>query len=295
MTAVDMREEEVPAEPSRWRRAAIVLRRNPMFTLGLCLSLAIILLAVFAPWIAPYPGDAGSVVRFQVRLRPPSEQFVFGTDLVGRDVFSRVLMGARISLTIAFAVVILAAVIGVPLGVVAAFWGGFPGAAIMRVNEIFLAIPSLVFVLVVSAFLTPSLPTTIIAISLAWWTWYARLAYGEVISLKHRQFVDAARVAGASGWRIALGEILPNLSGVLIVKITVDLGYVILLGAALGFLGLGVQPPDPELGFMVAQGREQLPRAWWLVTFPGLFIVVTVAAFNLLGDGLTDLLERRSD
>ena len=163
----------------------------------------------------------------------------------------------------------------------------------MRINEVFLAIPSLVFVLAVAALLGPSLPVVIAAIALAWWTWFARLAYGEALHIKEEQFVEAAQVSGAKGLRIAFGEILPNLTSVLIVKITLDIGYVILLGAALGFLGLGVQPPDPEWGIMVAEGRDQLPNAWWLTTFPGLAIFITVVGFNLLGDGLNDLLGAR--
>lgn len=278
---------------SRWRVAAETLRRSPLSIAGLVIVLAVVLVALFAPWIAPYPEDAGATVNFAQRLKPPSWEHWFGTDIVGRDVLSRVIVGSRISLVIAFCVIALAVLIGVPLGIIAAYWGGWLGGVIMRVNEVFLAIPSLVFVLAVSALLGPSLPVVIAAISLAWWTWYARLAYGEVLSLKQEQFVEAAQVSGASGLRVAFGEILPNLSSVLIVKITLDIGYVILLGAALGFLGLGVQPPDPEWGIMVAEGRDQLPDIWWLTTFPGLAIFVTVIGFNLLGDGLNDIFGAR--
>ena len=278
---------------SRWRVAAETIRRSPLSLAGLVIVLAVVVIAVFAPWIAPYPDDAGATVNFARRLKPPSWDHWFGTDIVGRDVLSRVIVGARISLVIAFCVIALSVLIGVPLGVIAAYWGGWLGGTIMRVNEVFLAIPSLVFVLAVSALLGPSLPVVIAAISFAWWTWYARLAYGEVLSIKQEQFVEAARVSGASGLRIAFGEILPNLSSVLIVKITLDIGYVILLGAALGFLGLGVQPPDPEWGIMVAEGRDHLPDVWWLTTFPGLAIFFTVVGFNLLGDGLNDILGAR--
>jgi peptide/nickel transport system permease protein len=274
-------------------RVAAALRKSPLTVVGFAICLGFVALAAFAPWIAPYPEDAGAVVKFQQRLQPPSPEHWFGTDLVGRDVLSRIVMGARISLVTAVAVIVLAALIGVPLGVIAAYRGGWPGASIMRVNEVFLAIPSLVFVLVVSSLMRPSLPVTIFAIALAWWTWYARLAYGEVLSIKEEQFVDAARTSGASDMRIAFGEILPNLTSVLTVKITLDLGYVILLGASLGFLGLGPQPPVPEWGTMVAEGREQLPDAWWLTTFPGLAVVAAVVGFNLFGDGLNDILGGR--
>ena len=281
--------KEVPA----WRIAFETLRQSPLSMIGLFIVLAVIVLAFFGPWIAPFPDDAGATVNFAERLQPPSWKHWFGTDIVGRDVLSRVIVGTRISMIIAFFVIVLAVLIGVPIGIIAAYWGGWLGNVLMRINEVFLAIPSLVFVLAVAALLGPSLPVVIASISLAWWTWFARLAYGEALHLKEEQFVEAAQVSGASGLRIAFGEILPNLTSVLIVKVTLDIGYVILLGAALGFLGLGVQPPDPEWGIMVAEGRDQLPNAWWLTTFPGLAIFVTVIGFNLLGDGLNDLLGAR--
>lgn len=272
------------------RRSWHLLRRNPLSLLGGALCLAIVLLAVLAPVIAPFPEDAGPVVKFQQRFQGPSLRHWFGTDEVGRDVLSRVLIGSRISLIIAFSVVPLAALIGVPLGLIAGYWGGWTDALIMRFNEVFLAIPSVVLVLAVSALLGPSLIVTIIAISMAWWTWYTRLAYGEVLSIREEQFVEAARTTGASSLRIAFSEILPNLTDILIVKFTLDIGYAILLGAALGFLGLGVQPPAPEWGTMVAAGREYLPRSWWLTAFPGLAVFVTVLSFNLFGDGLRDIM-----
>lgn len=276
-----------------YTRTLNLLKTSPLSLIGLVICVALMICALFAPWVAPYPEDAGTVVKFDQRLMAPTWEHWAGTDIVGRDVLSRIIMGAQVSLLTAVSVILLSALVGVPLGVIAGYWSGWPGESIMRVNEVFLAIPSLVFVLVVSALLGPNLIVTIFAISLAWWTWYARLAYGEVLSLKEEQFVDAARTSGAGGLRIAFGEILPNLASVLIVKTTLDLGYVILLGASLGFLGLGPQPPAPEWGTMVADGREQLPDAWWLTTFPGLAIFIAVVGFNLLGDGLNDLLGGR--
>lgn len=278
----------IPDNP--WINSLRKVRRSPMTMIGVVMCLMIIFLAAFAPLVAPYPEDAGRVVKFKQRLQAPSQEHWFGTDMVGRDVLSRVLVGSRISLIMAISVLLASTLIGVPLGLVAAYWGGPLETVIMRVNEIFLAIPSLVFVLVVSALAGPSLIMSIFAISLAWWTWYARLTYGEVISIKKEQFVEAAVTSGASKLRIAFSEILPNIYGLIIVKATLDLGYVILLGAALGFLGLGVQPPAPEWGVMIADGREQLPDAWWLTLFPGLAIYVSVVGFNLLGDGLRDIL-----
>lgn len=283
----------VSVEVSSWRVALETLRKSPLSLVGLFIVIAVLVMAIFGPWIVPFPDDVGATVNFAERLQPPSAKHWFGTDIVGRDVLSRVIVGARISMMIAFFVIVLAVLIGVPIGIIAAYWGGWLGNVLMRINEVFLAIPSLVFVLAVAALLGPSLPVVIAAIGLAWWTWFARLAYGEALHIKEEQFVEAAQVSGAGGLRIAFGEILPNLTSVLIVKITLDIGYVILLGAALGFLGLGVQPPDPEWGIMVAEGRDQLPDAWWLTTFPGLAIFVTVIGFNLLGDGLNDILGAR--
>ena len=291
--ATELEDGPVSVEVPAWRVAVETLRKSPLSMVGLFIVVLVLVLAIFGPWIAPFPDDAGATVNFAERLQPPSWKHWFGTDIVGRDVLSRVIVGARISMIIAACVIVLAVLIGVPIGIIAAYWGGWLGNVLMRINEVFLAIPSLVFVLAVAALLGPSLPVVIAAIALAWWTWFARLAYGEALHIKEEQFVEAAQVSGARGLRIAFGEILPNLTSVLIVKITLDIGYVILLGAALGFLGLGVQPPDPEWGIMVAEGRDQLPNAWWLTTFPGLAIFITVIGFNLLGDGLNDLLGAR--
>lgn len=283
----------VSIEVSVWRVVFQTLRKSPLSLVGLFIVLAVMVMAIFGPWIVLFPEDAGATVNFAERLQSPSWKHWFGTDIVGRDVLSRVVVGARISIMIAFFVMVLAVLIGVPIGIIAAYWGGWLGNVLMRINEVFLAIPSLVFVIAVAALLGPSLPVVIGAIGLAWWTWFARLACGEALHIKEEQFVEAAQVSGAGGLRIAFGEILPNLTSVLVVKITLDIGYVILLGAALGFLGLGVQPPDPEWGAMVAEGRDQLPDAWWLTTFPGLAIFITVIGFNLLGDGLNDALGAR--
>ncbi len=291
--ATELEDGPVSVAVPAWRIAVETLRKSPLSMVGLFIVVLVLVLAIFGPWIAPFPDDAGATVNFAERLQPPSWKHWFGTDIVGRDVLSRVIVGARISMIIAASVIVLAVLIGVPIGIIAAYWGGWLGNVLMRINEVFLAIPSLVFVLAVAALLGPSLPVVIAAIALAWWTWFARLAYGEALHIKEEQFVEAAQVSGARGLRIAFGEILPNLTSVLIVKITLDIGYVILLGAALGFLGLGVQPPDPEWGIMVAEGRDQLPNAWWLTTFPGLAIFITVIGFNLLGDGLNDLLGAR--
>lgn len=278
-----------------WKRAWHRMRKSTLSMVGLIVVIVIILLAIFAPFVAPYPEDAGNAIHFDQTLQPPSAEHWFGTDEIGRDIFSRVLYGARISLVLGFTVLLLAIAIGVPLGLIAGFWGGKVNTLIMRTADIFLSVPSLVLAFAVAALFQPTLTTIMIAISFSWWPWFARLVQGEVLSLKNEQFVLASLGMGASKWRIAFKEILPNCISPIIVKSTLDIGFVILMGASLGFLGLGAEPPTPEWGTMIAEGRGYLPDAWWAATFPGLAILVTVIAFNLLGDGLRDVFDVQVD
>ena len=269
------------------RRTLHRLRRSTLSLVGLGIVLGIILMAIFAPQVAPYPEDVDSV-HFERTFQPPGREFLFGTDEVGRDVLSRVIFGTRISLSLGATVLAIALTIGVPLGLIAGYVGGPVNTFIMRLTDIFLAIPPLVLALAVSAVLTPTLENSIIAISFGWWPWYTRLIQGQVLSIKEEAFVEACRSVGANPWYIAFKEILPNCLSILIVKITLDIGYAILTGAVLGFLGLGVRPPTPEWGTMASKGRLHLPARWWMTTFSGLAIFVTVLGFNLLGDGLRD-------
>lgn len=266
-----------------WRR----LGRSPLSLVGLALVAALILIALFAPQVAPYPEDVHRV-HFDQVFEPPSLDHPFGTDEVGRDILSRVIVGSRISLTIGFVVLAIAMGVGVPLGLAAGYFGGWVNTVIMRVTDVFLSFPPLVLALAVSAVLAPTLQNAIIAIAFGWWPWYTRLAEGLTLSKKEESFVEASRSIGAPSRYVILREILPNLNTLILVKATLDIGYAILVGAALGFLGLGVQPPTPEWGTMASEGRFHLPDRWWLTTFPGLAIFVTVFAFNLLGDGLRD-------
>lgn len=279
-----------------WKRSWYKMKKSKLSMLGLIMVVGIILIAIFAPLIAPYPNDAiGNSIAFDKMNQPPSMEHFFGTDEVGRDILSRIIYGARISLTLGVTVLAIAIGIGVPLGLIAGFWGGKVNAVIMRLTDIFLAIPSLVLALAVAAILEPTLTNIMIAISFGWWPWFTRLVQGEVLSLKSEQFVLAAEGLGASKWRIAFTEILPNCISTIIVKATLDMGFVILTGASLGFLGLGAQPPIPEWGTMIAEGRVYLPEMWWQATFPGLAILVTVLGFNLLGDGLRDVFDVQVD
>jgi peptide/nickel transport system permease protein len=185
--------------------------------------------------------------------------------------------------------------IGVPLGLIAGFWGGKVNSVIMRLTDIFLSIPSIILAMAVAAIMEPSLFNSMVAISFGWWPWFTRLVQAETLKIKNEQFILASEGIGASKWRIAFIEILPNCLSTIIVKASTDIGFVILTGASLGFLGLGAQPPAPEWGTMVAEGRVYLPTMWWQTTFPGLAILVTVLGFNLLGDGLRDFFDVRVD
>ncbi len=274
-----------------WRKMWSRFRQSSLSLIGFGLIAVIILAAILAPTLAPYPRHAGVFVDFDHALKPPSDHNWLGTDDAGRDIFSRMLFGARISLALGLAVLIIAVVVGVPLGVIAGYWGGRLGDLIMRITDVFLAVPPIALALAVTAALRPTLTTAMIAIAFAWWPWYTRLVYGQVLSLREQQFVEASRGLGASPWRIAFREILPNAWSPIIVKLTLDMGFVILTASGLSFLGLGAQPPTPEWGTMIAEGRDYLPGAWWAATFPGLAIFVAVLGFNLLGDGLRDVFD----
>ncbi len=271
------------------------LRANPLLLIGGFLSVVVLLVAVFAPLIAPFPADAGTGTNPFAVLHPPSAVHLFGTDQVGRDVLSRVLYGARISPVIALVVLTIACLVGVPLGVAAGYFGGWLDEAIMRVTDIFLAFPPLLLALALAAMLPASLVTVTVAIAATWWPWYTRLIRGQAASVAGRPYVDACRALGISRRRIIFRHILPNSITPLIVQISLDVGGVILTASALSFLGLGAQDPTPDWGLMVSVGQAYFTTSWWVVTFPGLAILLTAFAFNLLGDGLRDLLDPRRD
>jgi peptide/nickel transport system permease protein len=263
------------------------LRANPVSLFGLALVLLLVLIAIAAPAIAPY-----DPIRLQPkdRLLGPSLAHWFGTDEGGRDIFSRVIFGARYSLLAAVVVLTLAVTIGTTIGLVAGFAGGKIDEALMRLTDMFLAFPALVLAMGISAALGASLANSMIAIAVVWWPWYARLVRGQTLRLRQEQFVEAARASGASDTRTVLRHILPNCWTPIIVQITLDVGYAILTTASLSFIGLGAQPPTPEWGAMVATGKDYILDQWWLATFPGLAIFLAVMAFNLLGDGLQEAL-----
>jgi len=281
---------EVPKIP---RGAALRrgLRANPLLVVGAVASACIVIVALLAPLLAPFPADAGTATHPFAVLHPPSAQHWFGTDNVGRDILSRVLYGARISPLIAFIVLLIAGAIGVPLGLAAGYFGGWLDEVIMRVTDIFLAFPPLLLALAFAAVLPATLTTVIIAIAISWWPWYVRLIRGQAASVTGRPYIEACRALGIRQRRIILRHVLPNSITPLIVQMSLDVGGVILTASALSFLGLGPQDPIPDWGLMVSEGQAYFTTAWWAVTFPGIAILLTAFAFNLLGDGLRDLLD----
>lgn len=274
-----------------WHRSWYRFRRNPSAVVGSLIVLAVVLTALLAPCIATHPSHIGNVVDFSSRHQPPSAQHLLGTDQVGRDVFSRVVFGYRISLTLVVVVLGVSVPFGVVLGLLAGYHGGWVETLIMRLTDVFLAIPALVMALALTAALTPNLTNAMIAISALWWTWHTRLVFGIVRSLRTEEYVEAAQLLGASPFHIVFRELLPNCVSAITVKVTLDAGFVILIGAGLSFLGLGAQPPAPDLGTMVSTGSRYLPDMWWQSVFPGLAILVAILGFNLLGDGLRDLFD----
>jgi len=276
-------------------RAAVrkVLGSSSLITAGGLISLLIVLVALFAPLLAPFPADAGSATHPEIALQAPSLHHLFGTDQVGRDVFSRVLYGARVSPLIALFVLLIACAVGIPLGVLAGYFGGAADEGIMRVTDIFLAFPPLLLSLAFVTVLSANLTSVTIAIAITWWPWYTRLIRGQAASVAGRPYVEACRALGIQSWRILLRHVLPNSVTPLIVQVSLDVGGVILTVSALSFLGLGAQDPTPDWGLMVAEGQNYFTTQWWLVTFPGLAILLTALAFTLLGDGLRDTLDPR--
>jgi len=268
-----------------------LVRKNPLTLVGLSVVLLISLLAVLAPWIIPFPQDCRGATDIDERFQSPSLRHLFGTDELGRDMFSRVLYGTRISLVVGILTIGLALAIGIPLGVMAGYTGGVVDEVIMRITDTFLSFPSLLLAMAISAMLGPNLRNAMIAIAISWWPWYTRLLRAEAISVKERDYVAAARAVGASWARVVFKHVLPNSLTPVIIQASMDLGGVILTCASLSFLGLGAQPPTPEWGLMISTGRTFFLTSWWIVTFPGIAIFVAVLAFNLLGDGLRELLD----
>lgn len=272
------------------KRTLTILIRNPLSLLGLMLVALVVLSALFADFIAPFPEHRGAIVDFANFNRAPEWPYIFGTDLVGRDLFSRILYAYRVSLLLGVVVLVIAVPIGVTIGLAAGYLGGWTDFVLMRITDVFLSIPPLVLAMSMMGLLEPTLTNGMLAVTAMWWPWYTRLVYNLARSEREEGYVLAAEVIGASKAHIMFREILPNCVPSILTKMTLDLGFVILIASSLSFLGLGVQPPTPDLGSMVADGSKYLPDSWWLTVFPGLAILVAVFGFNLLGDALREIL-----
>ncbi|MCL1975401.1 MAG: ABC transporter permease [Firmicutes bacterium] len=279
------------ARISGFKRSWYMFSRNKISVVGLVAVSFMVLLALFERFIAPYPSHAGPYVDFANANIAPCKEFLFGTDQYGRDVLSRIIFSIRNALTMGIGVLCVAAPIGTIMGLLAGYTKGrLISTIIMRVVDIFLSLPSLVLALAVSAMLNPTLFNSMMAITFSWWAWYARLVYGTASSVRNEYYIQSAKLMGAGLGHIIFREVLPNCSSTILTKMTLDMGIVILMGAALSFVGLGEQPPNPALGTMIADGYKFLPNMWWLTVFPALAIMMIVLAFNLLGDGISDML-----
>ena len=266
----------------------LALKRNPLAVAGLVIVLAMLAMAAAAPLLATHDPGAQNLAN---RLQPPSAEHWFGTDELGRDVWSRVLFGGRLTLGMVVAVVALVAPIGLILGAIAGYAGGWLDRVLMRVTDVFLAFPRLILALAFVAAMKPGVESAVIAIALTAWPPYARLARAETLMVRNADYIAAVRLTGASGARIVLRHVLPMCLGSLVVRVTLDMSSIILTAAGLGFLGLGAQPPLAEWGTMIATGRRFILEQWWVPLVPGVAIFLVSLAFNLLGDGMRDVLD----
>ncbi|MFP4588886.1 MAG: ABC transporter permease [Candidatus Acetothermia bacterium] len=275
---------------SSLRDIARQIWNNPLSIAGLTITVALLIVALLAPHLAPYDHLKTDPVN---KLKPPSQEHPFGTDGLGRDILSRVLMGARITVRIALLILVLSGSVGTLIGILAGYSGGTVDNLLMRVTDVFIAFPRLILAMAISAALGPSLQNVVIALSIAQWTYFARLARSKALVAAEEDYVEAAQATGASSTRILLVHVLPMSLSPVIIQGTIIMGSIIITAAGLGFIGFGAQPPTPEWGVMVSNGREFMPRAWWVSTFPGIAIMLTVLGFNMLGDGIRDILDPR--
>lgn len=285
-------EPEIPASRTSHHILGVI-RRDPLALTSSIFILLFILIALFAYQVAPYPLEGAGKANVKNALLPPSQQHPFGTDKLGRDVLSRVIVGSRPALIVPIIVVAFAVLLGAPLGAIAGYKGGRLDEIVMRTTDLFLAFPSLLLAMAITAALGRGLQNAAFALIISWWPWYTRLVRGLAVSLRERYFVEAAQAIGVRESVIILRHILPNTISPILVQATVDLGTVILAMGGLAFLGLGTQPPAPDWGLMVSEGRSLILEQWWVSTFPGIAIFVVVLAFNLVGDTLRDIFDPR--
>ncbi len=295
------REETPGAAPSAWGARFLesrlmwrAFRRDRLALVSLFIIALFVLGAIFAPWLTPYPDQGMGKANLAEKLEPPSRAHPLGTDDLGRDLLARILLGSRPSLSTGFFVVALAMIIGTPLGAIAGYFGGWIDQSVMRITDVFLSFPALLLAIAISAALGPSFFNAMLSITLTWWPWYTRLARAQTVSLKEQTFVEASRAIGVPSLTIIRRHIIPNVLTPALVQATMDIGSAILMGAALSFVGLGVQLPRPDWGNMLNVARLYFNDGPWFAFFPGFAILLVAMSFNLLGDGVRDVLDPQS-
>jgi peptide/nickel transport system permease protein len=287
---VDSPTSRFQANMGRAYRVTVALLHNPLATLGLVIVLVLILTAVFAPVIAPHSPIGQELAN---RLQPPSSEHLMGTDELGRDIYSRVVYGSRITLMIVLLVAVISAPIGLVVGAISGYFGGWTDRVLMGVTDVFLSMPKLILALAFVAALGPGVENAIIAIAITAWPAYARIARAETLTFRNSEFIAAVQMQGASAARIISAHILPLCTSSMIIRVTLDMAGIILTAAGLGFIGLGAQPPLPEWGAMISRGRTFILDQWWVATMPGFAIIIVSLGFCFLGDGLRDVLDPR--
>ena len=295
-TRIDISSVDVSKLPSKNRLTELRKKwykfsLNKLSVVGLVIIILVVLCALCYKFIVPYPEDVGAVVKFSEALEAPSADHILGTDATGRDMFSRIIYAFRGALTMGIGCLLIVVPLGGILGLIAGYWNGkFISNFIMRLADVFLALPALILVMCVSSIMEASLSNAMLALSVSWWPWYTRLVYGIVVSTRNETYIRSAEVLGASRAHILLREILPNTLSPILTKVTLDMGWAVMAGATLSYVGMGEQPPTPSLGSMVNSGINFLPDQWWMSVFPALAIMLIVLGFNLTGDGIKDIL-----
>lgn len=284
----DSPSSRMQASLGRAFRVTVALMRNPLAVLGAFIIVVLILAALLAPWIAPYSPVGQDLPN---RLLPPSGEHWMGTDELGRDIYSRVIYGAQITLTIVLLVAVIAAPLGLIVGAISGYFGGWVDRVLMGITDIFLSMPKLILALAFVAALGPGINNAIIAIAITTWPAYARIARAETLTFRNAEFISAVQLQGASPFRVIVRHILPLCTSSMIIRVTLDMAGIILTAAGLGFIGLGAQPPLPEWGAMISRGRSFILDQWWVATMPGFAIIIVSLGFCFLGDGLRDVLD----
>lgn len=279
-----------------WKKQWYRFSRNKMSVVGLIIVMLVVFAAIFSPLITPYPKHAGAFTDYASANMAPDAEHLFGTDYIGRDILTRVVFAFRNALKMAVIVLVISVPAGSVLGMVAGIrQGTWMDTLIMRITDVFLSVPSMILALAIASILKPNLTNAMLAITISWWPWYCRLAYGTARSISRDNYVRYAELTGGSFAHIVFKEILPNCISPILTKMTLDVGWVIMTGASLSYVGLGEQAPVPALGNMISAGIKYLPNQWWNTVFPAIGIIVIILGFNLLGDGISDLLAVEED